>query len=132
MTTAPLLLNYLAFLGAGLGLWAASLLAYLWVTPMRELTLVREGNVAASLSLSGAALGLALPLGSLAVHAVGLADMALWGVLSLTLQVVFYVVAGRWSRAVAQMIAADNRAVGVLAGTMAICLGVISACCLTY
>ena len=132
MNAAPLLLNYLAYLGAGIGLWALSVLVYLWVTPIHELQLVRAGNVAAALSLSGAAFGLALPLASLAEHAVGLADMVLWAVPSLALQVLFYVVAGRWKHAVAQMIGTDNRAVGALAGTVAVCLGVISAACLTY
>jgi putative membrane protein len=132
MGGASLFVNYALYLVSGLLLWGVSLVIYTWVTPMRELELVRAGNFAAALSLSGAALGLMLPLGSLAIHAVNLADMALWAVVSLAVQVIFYVAAGSWSRAVALMIADDNRAVGLLAGTLAVCLGAISACCLSY
>ncbi len=130
--STSLLVNYLAYLAAGTGLWALSVVLYVHITPMREFELVRRGNVAAALSLSGAALGLALPIGSLAVHAVNLIDMVLWSVISLAAQVLFYIVAGRARTALAAAIEADNRAVGMVAGVFAVCVGAISACCLSY
>jgi putative membrane protein len=125
-------LNFVVYLALGLVAWASSVLVYMRVTPMDEGRLIAAGNLAAAYTLSGAALGLALPIASLAIHAVNLLDMAIWAVISLALQVVFYVVAGRRAREVARMIAADNRAVGMVAGAMALSLGVISACCLSY
>ena len=37
---------------------------YLFITPMKEIALIRQKNTAAAISFSGALLGLALPLAS--------------------------------------------------------------------
>ena len=125
------LLNFLSYLVLGIALWIVSLAIYIRITPMREWDLIPAGNVAAALTTAGAAIGLALPIGSLAIHAVNVMDMLLWAIVSLAVQLLFYVLAGRWARRLGEVIAADNRAVGVIAGAFALCLGIISACSLT-
>ena len=49
--------NFLAYLGAAAVLLAAFVAIYLFVTPYDEIKLIRENNIAAAVSLSGAVLG---------------------------------------------------------------------------
>jgi putative membrane protein len=78
-----LLLHFLVTLFMfGFSLWL-----YTLVTPHNELGLVRLGNTAAALSLGGAGLGLALPLGICLYSAVNIWDILLWGSVALLLQI---------------------------------------------
>ena len=52
----------LLHLGVTLAMLAGAVAVYVWSTPHKEFALIREGNNAAALSLSGAILGLAIPL----------------------------------------------------------------------
>src|SRR5262249_34905088 len=63
---------------------------YLRVTPHHELALIREGNVAAALSLGGALIGFVLPLASAVAHSVNPVDMVAWGVVALLVQLAVY------------------------------------------
>jgi len=59
-------LVYLAVSLAFLGLFVA---IYIRITPYRELSLIRDGNMAASFSLSGALLGFIIPLSATVIVA---------------------------------------------------------------
>lgn len=69
----------LALLFAGAGV-------YIMLTPQREVALVREGNLAAAISLAGILLGLALPLAASLKASANLIDLTLWGVAALVVQ----------------------------------------------
>jgi putative membrane protein len=69
MTSLANLPNFLMYFGASIVLLAAFLGAYTLILPLHEWTLIREGNAAVALSLSGATLGFALPLASAVVSA---------------------------------------------------------------
>ena len=62
--------------------------AYHFVTPYHEFRLIRAGNVAAATSLSGAIVGLALPLAVCMANSVGVWDIVVWGVVALVIQLV--------------------------------------------
>jgi len=66
---------------------------YIWLTPYRELTLIRQGNIAAAITLSGQMLALAIPLGGMLAHSVNLADVALWGAIAVVLQLIAFAAA---------------------------------------
>ncbi len=83
----PVLLVQLA---ATTALFAVGLAIYVWVTPYREVKLLREGNVAAAISLSGQMLALAIPLAAMLAHSVNLADIVLWGIVTLVLQLIAF------------------------------------------
>jgi putative membrane protein len=68
----------------------AALVIYVWITPHRELTLIREGNIAAAVSLSGAVLGLAIPLAFCLEASVSVYEILIWGVVTLILQLVAF------------------------------------------
>jgi len=69
----------LALLFAGAGV-------YIMLTPQKEVALVREGNLAAAISLGGILLGLAIPLASALKASTNLVDLTLWGVATLVVQ----------------------------------------------
>ena len=86
----PVLLVQLATTTA---LFVVGLAIYIWLTPYRELQLIRAGNVAAAITLSGQMLALAIPLGAMLAHSVNLADIVLWGVVAVILQLVAFAAA---------------------------------------
>jgi putative membrane protein len=83
----PVLLVQLA---ATTGLFIGGLAIYVWLTPYRELKLVRDGNIAAAITLAGQMLALAIPLGAMLAHSVSLPDIALWGVVTVILQLIAF------------------------------------------
>jgi putative membrane protein len=83
----PVLLVQLA---ATTGLFIAGLAIYIWLTPYREVKLIREGNIAAAITLTGQMAALAIPLGSMLAHSVNLADILLWGVVAVLLQLIAF------------------------------------------
>ena len=69
---------------------AAYLFVYTWITPHDEFKLVRENNVAASISLGMSMIGFALPLTSSIAHSDGILDMVIWGTIALIVQIAVY------------------------------------------
>src|SRR6266581_2691179 len=67
--------DFLVYFLMALALVAVFLAVYTWVTPYREIALIRQGNVAAALSLSGALLGFVIPLASAIAHSVAWWDI---------------------------------------------------------
>lgn len=80
----------LLHLGVTLAMLAGAVAVYVWSTPHKEFALIREGNNAAALSLSGAILGLALPLAVCMAVSVNVFDIVVWGVLTLVVQIVVF------------------------------------------
>ena len=68
--------DFLAYLAVSLALVVCFLAVYVRVTPHREFQLIREGNLAAAFSLSGALLGFIVPLASAIEYSVGLVEIA--------------------------------------------------------
>ncbi len=74
---------------AGILLLVASAV-YVLLTPWKELALVKGGNGAAGLALSGAIVGLAIPLASCLASSLSMLDLLLWGSVALLLQLLTY------------------------------------------
>jgi putative membrane protein len=68
---------------------------YLRITKHDELGLIRSGNVAAGIALSGTMAGFAIPLTRSITQAATLLDMLAWAVVALIVQIVVYL-AVRW------------------------------------
>jgi putative membrane protein len=77
-----------------LGIAAAAVLVfvaiYVTITPHREFHLIRQGNSAAAISLSGAILGYTIPLAKAVAQSESILDMLLWSVVALVAQLVAY------------------------------------------
>jgi putative membrane protein len=125
----PLFLLYFATSVALLVLFVA---IYMRVMPHRELALIREGNVAAALSLSGALIGFVLPLASAVAHSVNPVDMVVWGVVALFVQLAVYAAVVRLVPHFREAIVAGRVAPATLLAALGVSVGVLNAACLTY
>lgn len=79
--------------GVTLAILVAGVFIYIWMTPWDELALIRDGNTAASVSLGGAILGLAVPLAFAMAASVSVYEILIWGPVTLVLQIVAYRIA---------------------------------------
>jgi putative membrane protein len=70
-------------------LFAAAAL-YILLTPHREITLIREGNTAAAVSLGGVLVGLAIPLAISLKASTNLLELGLWGVATTMVQLLIF------------------------------------------
>ena len=124
--------NFLVYLAISLALLAAFVALYVRVTPHREFTLIREGNIAAAFSLSGAILGFVIPLGAAIRSSVNLADMAIWGVIALSVQIAAFVVVRLTLPTITEDIAKGNGAQGFFLGSLSLGVGLLNAACMSF
>ncbi len=124
--------DFLVYFLTGAVLVVLFLAAYVRVTPYREFALVRDGNVAAAVSVSGALIGFVLPLASAIAHSVNLVDMVIWGVIALVVQLAAYCAARVLLPNLAQGISAGNTAQGVVLGALSIGIGILNAASMSY
>jgi putative membrane protein len=64
--------------------------AYVLLTPHKEITLIRDGNTAAAVSLGGVLLGLSLPLSVSLNASTNLIEIGLWGVATVVVQLLVF------------------------------------------
>ena len=105
---------------------------YVRVTPYHEIQLIREGNMAASFSLSGSILGFIVPLAAAIQHSVSIADMALWGVVAMVVQVLTYVAVKMAIPTITDDIPANKGSVGFFLGTVSLGVGLLNAACMSW
>jgi putative membrane protein len=63
---------------------------YILLTPHKEITLIREGNIAAAVSLSGVMVGLAIPLSVSLTASTSMVEIGLWGVATVAVQLLAF------------------------------------------
>lgn len=96
-----------------IGLFIASLIIYVLMTPHRELELIRAGNPSASLAFGGVVVGLAIPLGSCLAHSFGLWDLLIWGIVTLLIQLLAFRFADMFLRGLPRRIAEGDVAAAI-------------------
>jgi len=115
-----------------LGLLALFLAVYLRVTPYREIALIREGNVAAALSLAGTTLGFVIPLARAIAQSGSLPDMLLWGAIAFIVQLLVYLVVARLLPDIGKHIAEGKLAHATTLAVLSLASGILNAACMTY
>jgi putative membrane protein len=123
---------FLLYFVLALALLALFVAIYTRVTPYREIALIREGNIAASISLSGALIGLVLPLASAIAHSVSPLDMVAWGVIALVVQLIVYAVTSRLVPRFREAIEAGRTAPATLLAVLSVSAGILNAASMTY
>jgi len=126
------LASFLSYFAVAVALLVFFLLTYIFITPYREFTLIRDGNAAAAASLSGAMLGFVLPLASAITHSVSLLDMMVWGLIALIVQLLVYLLARLLLPTLTHDIPAGKVAIGVFVGMLSLAVGILNAACMTY
>jgi putative membrane protein len=124
--------DFLIYFGLALALLIAFTFIYTAVTPYKELKLIRDGNTAAAISLSGAMLGFALPVASTVINAVNVIDMVIFAVVATVAQVVVFVVARMLLPGLAGSIEDGNTAKATFLAAISIAVGMLNAAALTY
>ncbi len=125
--------KFLAYLLVALALAGVFLIAYMRVTPYNEIELVRKGNMAAALSMSGAFLGFCAPLASTIAHSISILDVVIWAIVALVVQVLVHFACRFLIPGLVRLIEQEaNVAAGALSGGLALGIGVLNAACLTY
>ncbi len=123
---------FLAYFAVAIGLLALFLLVYLNVTPYHEVALIRDGNSAAAVSLSGALLGFAMPVANVIAHSDTLLDLASWGAIAGVIQILAYLVARLALPQLDQDIPAGKTAPAIFLTVLSLSVGLINAACMTY
>ena len=108
-------------------LLAAGVATYTAVTPFRERTLLRQGNVAAATLLSGAVIALALPLAALLATTSSYVDIAVWGTVAILLQLVTVTVLSHVLRGMMRMIEAGQVAAALPIVAAQLAVGLLNA-----
>lgn len=123
--------SFVAYLAAAVVAEVAFVSLYMAVTPHREVALIKAGNTAAAVCLSGAVLGFTLPLASAIAHSVSLLDMAIWSGVALVVQLALFLLAGVALRGLSRHIEDGNLAAGVTLAAASITIGLLNAACMT-
>jgi putative membrane protein len=122
-----IVVNYALHLVAAGLLLIVFFLVYSRATPFDEMTLIRQGNVAAALTLGGAMIGFSMTVASGLIHTDSLRSFVAWSAAAAAIQLLTYVLVTRLLHMSKQQIETNNVAFGVLLASISISVGAVSA-----
>lgn len=123
---------FLTYFIATLAMVVLFLAIYIRITPYPELVLIREGNLAAAWSLSGALFGFVVPLAHSVAQSVNLLDMLSWGAVAFVVQLLVYAGVRVTMPGIVTGIPEGKVAHGLFLGAMSLAAGMLNAACMTY
>lgn len=129
----PVISSLPAFAGyfaTALALLAVFVVLYVFVTPYSELALIREGNVAAAISLGGAVIGYALPIAVAVASSHNIMAMIGWGVVACIVQLMVYVIARLALPQINLAIPQGKVASGIFLASLSLGIGILNAGCI--
>jgi putative membrane protein len=121
------IVNYALHLLAAALLLCVFFLVYTRATPFDEMALIRQGNVAAALTLGGAMIGFSMTVASGLVHTDALGSFIGWSAAAAVIQLLTYVLVTRLLHMSKQHIESNNVAFGILLAAISIAVGAVSA-----
>lgn len=124
LETLPL---YFTFLGVSVALLAVAVTLYMLITPYREVTLIRQGNSAAAISLGGTVIGMAIALFSIASGTYAIRDLLLWGAVALVSQIAVFAIVCLKLPGFRQGIEEDRLGYGITLGAFSVAMGILNA-----
>lgn len=127
LSTLP---SFLAYFAGGSVLIAGFTLLYANLTPYREITLIRSGNVAAAIALMGGLLGFVVPLASVIAHSAHLTDLIVWGIVALVVQLTGFMIARIVFPGLPKAIADGQISEAVFLAGLSLALGILDAACM--
>ena len=81
---------FLAHAGVTVAILFAAVALSVLLTPHKEITLIREGNTAAAISLAGVLVGLAIPLAASLKASTNVIEIGLWGAVTVVVQLLVF------------------------------------------
>ena len=127
----PAIINYVIHLVLASGLIAVFLWVYTAVTPFDEFLLIRQGNVAAALSLGGALIGFSLTIASTVIHTADYREFVAWAAGAMVVQLLVYGITTLVLRMSKDHIESGNVAFGGLMGAISLSIGAVNAACIS-
>jgi len=124
--------NFALFMLCASLLYGVFLFAYTTLTPHREWALIRQGNAAAAISLTGASVGFCLPLASAIINSLSILDMVVWGVVALLVQLLAFILARIIFPNLVEAIERGSVAEATAVGGISLSIGILNAACMTY
>ena len=82
--------DFLIHGGVTLALLMAGCIVHVILTPMKEMQLIRAGNVSAGISVGAVIVGLAVPMSACLATATSVYDILIWGVVAILLQLLAF------------------------------------------
>lgn len=123
---------FAGYFGMGLGFVALFLLCFLHFTPQRELQLIRQGNMAASIALAGALIGFCLPLAGAIAHSVSYLDLGAWGLIALLAQFAAYLLTRLLLPGLPARIERNEQSAAIISAALHIGVGLLNAAAMAY
>jgi len=127
----PAIISYAIHLLTASALLVVFFMLYTYATTIDEILLIRQGNNAAMLSMSGALIGFSLTVGSSLLHTSSYLEFLAWAAGAMVVQVVAYAVTVRLLHISKHHIETGNTAFGGLMGAISISIGAINAACIS-
>ena len=124
--------EFLIYAGLSVAFVYGYMITYLWITPYNELKLIKDGNVAAALSLSGSVLGFTFPLAAAILNSVHPWDMMLWALIAALVQLLVYIAVRYTLLNIVRRIPDGQVATGIVLATVSVSAGILNAACMTY
>ena len=100
---------------------------YIKITSHDEMALISDGNNAAAVSLSGAILGLAIPLAFCMANSVIVYDIVIWGLVTLVIQLVTFWIIDLWLRDLSRKIEDGQVGTAILLASVKLAVASINA-----
>tara|TARA_B100000674_G_scaffold340470_1_gene284596 strand:+ start:158 stop:583 length:426 start_codon:yes stop_codon:yes gene_type:complete len=100
---------------------------YIKITSHDEMALIKDGNNAAAVSLSGAILGLAIPLAFCMANSVNVYDIVIWGLVTLVIQLVTFWIIDLWLRDLSRKIEDGQVGTAILLASVKLAVASINA-----
>ncbi len=122
-------LAFIAYFAIAVAMMGLFLLIYVWSTPHNEFKLMREGNGAAALGLTGAMLGFVIPLALVISVSGSLMQMTMWGAGALLVQTLGQFGARLLFPNLTTDIVAGKFSAAIVQSGIALSLGILQAAC---
>lgn len=122
--------SFVAYFASGACLVALFVFLYANAMPQRDLVMIRAGNSAAAIALTGGLLGFVVPLASVIAHSASLVDLLVWGVIALLIQLGGFLVARLVLPHLPRAIEEGNLADATFLAGLSIALGILDAACM--
>lgn len=124
-------IQYLKYFGVALLLLIVFIIFYIRITPVAKLKLIKQGNLACAVSMSGAMIGFCITLISSMLQSVNLISFIIWGAAAMIVQILVYFIATLLIPKANFELANNNIAVGALFFGLSVSIGILNAAALS-
>jgi len=100
--------------------------SFIFLTPIKELKLIKDGNLSASISFSGALLGIGIPLASSLSVSNSILEIIIWGLTAILLQLLCFKITDTFLKDLSKRIENDQLATSILLFSIKISVSLIN------